>query len=48
MTAGCVAGAILMLVTPIGGHLSDVYGRNRIVWWTRIVLMAAIYRRSSP
>ncbi|MET1535103.1 MFS transporter [Burkholderia sola] len=43
MTAGCVAGAILMLVTPIGGHLSDVYGRNRIVWWTRIVLMAAIY-----
>jgi nitrate/nitrite transporter NarK len=43
MTAGCVAGAILMLVTPIGGHLSDVYGRNRIVWWTRIVLMVAIY-----
>ncbi|GBH23140.1 MFS transporter [Burkholderia vietnamiensis] len=43
MTAGCVAGAFLMLVTPIGGYLSDVYGRNRIVWWTRIALMVAIY-----
>lgn len=43
MTAGCVAGAILMVATPIGGYLSDIYGRNRIVWWTRIVLMLAIY-----
>ncbi|CAN0625807.1 MFS transporter, MHS family, proline/betaine transporter [Burkholderia multivorans] len=43
MTAGCVAGAMLAVVTPIGGWLSDVYGRNRIVWWTRIVLMLAIY-----
>lgn len=43
MTAGCVAGAILAIVTPIGGHLSDRYGRNRIVWWTRIALMLAIY-----
>ncbi|WP_431825046.1 MFS transporter [Burkholderia sp. F1] len=43
MTAGCVAGAILMVVTPLGGYLSDVFGRNRIVWWTRIALMLAIY-----
>ncbi|PAJ77513.1 MFS transporter [Burkholderia ubonensis] len=43
MTAGCVAGAILMVVTPLGGYLSDVFGRNRIAWWTRIALMLAIY-----
>lgn len=43
MTAGCVAGAILMFVTPLGGYLSDIFGRNRIVWWTRIALMVGIY-----
>ncbi|KWK76306.1 MFS transporter [Burkholderia ubonensis] len=43
MTAGCVAGAIMMVVTPLGGYLSDVFGRNRITWWTRIALMLAIY-----
>lgn len=43
MSAGCIAGAILAVVTPIGGHLSDRYGRNRIVWWTRVALMLAIY-----
>ncbi|WDD92110.1 MFS transporter [Burkholderia sp. FERM BP-3421] len=43
MTAGCVAGAVLTFATPLGGYLSDLHGRNRIVWWTRIVLMIAIY-----
>ncbi|AJX34377.1 MFS transporter [Burkholderia oklahomensis] len=43
MMAGCIAGAMLAIVTPIGGYLSDRYGRNRIVWWTRIALMLAIY-----
>ncbi|MDR5761623.1 MFS transporter [Caballeronia sp. LZ035] len=43
MLSGCVSGAILFVVAPIGGYLSDCIGRNRLAQTTRIVLMIAIW-----
>jgi MFS transporter, MHS family, proline/betaine transporter len=43
MLSGCVSGAILFVVAPIGGYLSDRFGRNRLAQSTRIALMLAIY-----
>jgi MFS transporter, MHS family, proline/betaine transporter len=43
MLSGCVSGAILFFVAPIGGYLSDRFGRNRLAQSTRIALMLAIY-----
>jgi MFS family permease len=43
MLSGCVSGAILFVLAPIGGYLSDRFGRNRMAQATRIVLMLAIY-----
>jgi MFS transporter, MHS family, proline/betaine transporter len=43
MLSGCVSGAILFVIAPIGGYLSDRIGRNRLAQTTRILLMLAIY-----
>ncbi len=43
MLAGCVAGATLMLVAPLGGALADRVGRLRVAGWTRVVLTLALY-----
>jgi len=43
MLAGCVSGAILFVVVPFGGYLTDRFGRNKLTQVTRILLMLAIY-----
>ncbi len=43
MLSGCVSGAILFFVAPIGGYLSDRFGRNRLAQTTRVILMLAIW-----
>jgi MFS family permease len=43
MLSGCVSGAILFVVAPIGGYLSDRIGRNKLAQTTRVLLMLAIY-----
>lgn len=43
LLSGCVSGAILFALVPIGGYLTDRYGRNKLAQITRIVLMLAIY-----
>jgi MFS family permease len=43
MLSGCVSGAILFVLVPIGGYLTDRFGRNKLAQGTRIVLMLAIY-----
>jgi MFS family permease len=43
MLSGCVSGAILFIVAPIGGYLSDRIGRNKLAQTTRILLMLAIW-----
>ncbi|WP_250455952.1 MFS transporter [Caballeronia sp. ATUFL_M2_KS44] len=43
MLSGCIAGAVLFVLTPVGGYLSDRFGRKRLAQATRIVLMLAIY-----
>ncbi|MGF6595555.1 MHS family proline/betaine transporter-like MFS transporter [Paraburkholderia sp. GAS448] len=43
MLSGCVSGAILFALVPIGGYLTDRFGRNKLAQATRIVLMLAIY-----
>jgi MFS transporter, MHS family, proline/betaine transporter len=43
MLSGCVSGAVLFVVAPVGGYLSDRFGRNRLAQITRVMLMLAIY-----
>jgi MFS transporter, MHS family, proline/betaine transporter len=43
MLAGCVSGAILFVLVPIGGYLTDRFGRKRLAQGSRILLMLAIY-----
>ncbi|KMZ13904.1 Permease of the major facilitator superfamily [Candidatus Burkholderia humilis] len=43
MLSGCVSGAILFFLAPLGGYLSDRIGRRKVLQTTRIVLMLAFY-----
>ena len=43
MLSGCISGAILFLLVPVGGYLTDRFGRNKLAQGSRIVLMLAIY-----
>ncbi|SAL00901.1 transporter protein [Caballeronia arationis] len=43
MLSGCVSGAILFVLAPVGGYLSDRFGRKRMAQMTRVLLMLAIY-----
>lgn len=41
--AGFVGSLLLMLLSPFSGWLSDRIGRRRVVWWSRMALLALIY-----
>ena len=43
MLSGCLSGAIIFVLAPVGGYLTDRFGRKRLAQGTRIVLMLAIY-----
>lgn len=38
-----LSGLVLTLLTPVIGHLSDVFGRTRIMFWAALVFVASIY-----
>ncbi|WP_082016747.1 MFS transporter [Cupriavidus sp. IDO] len=41
--AGFVAAAVMVVFGPIAGLLSDRVGRRKMVWWTRLALLAMPY-----
>lgn len=41
--AGFVGSLLLMLLSPFSGWLSDRIGRRKVVWWSRIAMLALIY-----
>ena len=41
--AGFVGSLLLMILSPLSGWLSDRIGRRRIVWWSRLAMLAFIY-----
>ncbi|MGY2492872.1 MFS transporter [Cupriavidus sp. CP313] len=41
--AGVVATIALVVLSPISGWLCDRVGRRKVVWWSRITLLVAIY-----
>ena len=43
MLSGCISGAIIFVLSPVGGYLTDRFGRNALAQGTRIVLLLAIY-----
>jgi MFS transporter, MHS family, proline/betaine transporter len=43
MLSGCLSGAIIFVLAPVGGYLTDRFGRNRLAQGSRILLMLAIY-----
>jgi MFS transporter, MHS family, proline/betaine transporter len=43
MLSGCVSGAILFFLAPLGGYVSDRIGRNWLAQTTRVLLMIGIY-----
>jgi MHS family proline/betaine transporter-like MFS transporter len=43
MLSGCISGAIIFVLAPVGGYLTDIFGRNRFAQITRLLLMLAIY-----
>ncbi len=38
-----LSGLVLTLLTPFIGHLSDVFGRTRIMFWAALIFIASIY-----
>ncbi len=50
-TAGMIAAFFSVpasLLRAYGGHLSDVYGARRVMWWTFLVTIAATFLLSYP
>jgi len=43
MLSGCVSGAIIFVLAPVGGYLTDRFGRNTLAQGSRVVLLLAIY-----
>jgi MFS transporter, MHS family, proline/betaine transporter len=43
MLSGCVSGAILFFLAPLGGYMSDRIGRRKVLQITRILLMLVFY-----
>ncbi|MEA3094975.1 MAG: transporter, family, proline/betaine transporter [Caballeronia sp.] len=43
MLSGCVSGAIIFVLAPVGGYLTDRFGRNALAQGSRVVLLLAIY-----
>lgn len=42
-TGTLLSGLVLTVLTPFIGHLSDVFGRTRIMFWAALVFIASIY-----
>ncbi len=40
--SGIIAGAVMFIVSPVGGLLTDRYSRKAMAFWTRLVLTVAI------
>ncbi|WP_174363520.1 MFS transporter [uncultured Caballeronia sp.] len=43
MLSGCLSGAIIFVLAPVGGYLTDRFGRKPLAQVTRVILMLAIY-----
>lgn len=41
--AGFVAAAMMVVFGPIAGRMTDKVGRRKMVWWTRLALLAMAY-----
>ncbi|MFP4890225.1 MFS transporter [Paraburkholderia sp. EG304] len=41
--AGFVGSVALTLLSPFAGWLSDRIGRRKVVWWSRVAMLAMIY-----
>jgi MFS transporter, MHS family, proline/betaine transporter len=43
MLSGCISGAIIFVLAPVGGYLTDRFGRKTLTQCSRVVLLLAIY-----
>ncbi|MDE2577207.1 MAG: MFS transporter [Hyphomicrobiales bacterium] len=43
LLAGCVAGLVTAIVAPLGGRLSDAYGRKRVAGFAYVLMILLIY-----
>jgi MFS family permease len=41
--AGFVGSVVLTILSPFAGWLSDRAGRRRVVWWSRVTMLAMVY-----
>jgi MFS family permease len=41
--AGFVAAAMMVVFGPVAGRMTDRIGRRKMVWWTRLALLAMAY-----